>query len=72
MAPPAVGRKEIEQLEVGLKNEIQMLREEFQSASEQKDRHIHTLEMRNQRLEKQLERMMRMMGNAQVVEMEDV
>jgi hypothetical protein len=63
-----VGRKEIEQLEVGLKNEIQQLREEFQTMNDNKDRHIQTLEMRNQRLEKQLERMMRMMSKAEVVD----
>ena len=64
----SVGRKEIEQLEVGLKNEIQLLREEFQTMNQNKDRHIQSLELRNQRLEKQLERMMRMMGNAEVVD----
>ena len=69
-AAPAVGvgRKEIEQLEVGLKNEIQMLREEFQTMNQHKDRHIESLELRNQRLEKQLERMMRMMSNAETVD----
>ncbi len=64
-----VGRKEMEQLEVGLKNEIQTLREEFQTMNEHKDRHIQTLEMRNNRLEKQLERMMKMMSKAEVVEL---